>query len=262
MVEMNTLSNDDLFNFLTGREKDSFQKRNILIEHERLDGSTYIMHHGVKDSLIKLQKMFLLEQIQMEIASGYRSFEQQELIWNEKVEGKRTLLDADEVTKLDVNKLSEEIILEKILLFSSIPGVSRHHWGTDFDFFDLTYYKLNSKKLLLVNSEYTKEGPNSHLIEKFIKWEQNDTHSFYRPYVNQQIRQYQQNQNAITSDFTKNSFVLREEWHISDKNLSSKFQEKYTFEIFCKNLKNSHFHLKNIIMKRPEYFFQNIFLVS
>lgn len=68
-------------------------------------------------------------------ASSWRSFERQLLIWNGKWRGERPLLGA-EGEQLDVTTLSNEQKLEAILRWSALPGISRHHWGTDLDIYD------------------------------------------------------------------------------------------------------------------------------
>ena len=69
------------------------------------------------------------------VASAFRSFERQCLIWNDKATGKRPVL-ADNGSSLDVTQLSSEQLLFAILRWSALPGASRHHWGTDIDVYD------------------------------------------------------------------------------------------------------------------------------
>lgn len=71
----------------------------------------------------------------LRVASGFRSFERQLLIWNGKARGERELLDADE-RPLDPHALSERARLYAILRWSALPGTSRHHWGSDADVVD------------------------------------------------------------------------------------------------------------------------------
>jgi len=69
------------------------------------------------------------------IESGYRSFDRQLLIWNEKVSGKRKVLD-EKGNPLNIAELSETELMKTILLWSALPGTSRHEWGTDIDVID------------------------------------------------------------------------------------------------------------------------------
>ena len=71
------------------------------------------------------------------LASGYRSYERQLAIWNEKVSGRRPVLDHNEQL-VDINTVSKTQLIFLILRWSALPGASRHHWGTDIDVVDLT----------------------------------------------------------------------------------------------------------------------------
>jgi LAS superfamily LD-carboxypeptidase LdcB len=67
--------------------------------------------------------------------SSFRDFSRQLTIWNGKFSGQRPMLDASGQT-IDVNELSPLQRIEAILLWSALPGASRHHWGTDVDLID------------------------------------------------------------------------------------------------------------------------------
>ncbi|MXV38171.1 D-alanyl-D-alanine carboxypeptidase family protein [Flavobacteriaceae bacterium Ap0902] len=55
------------------------------------------------------------------VVSSYRSYNHQKRIWNNKY------------TRFTKDGLSPQATIEKIIKYSTIPGTSRHHWGTDFD---------------------------------------------------------------------------------------------------------------------------------
>jgi LAS superfamily LD-carboxypeptidase LdcB len=69
------------------------------------------------------------------IDSGYRSFDRQLLIWNEKASGKRKVLD-QHGNAANIALLSDLELMQTILLWSALPGTSRHEWGTDIDVID------------------------------------------------------------------------------------------------------------------------------
>lgn len=73
--------------------------------------------------------------IDLRAASSFRSFTRQKTIFEEKIAGKRPVLDRSE-NPLDVSRLSREELIRAILYFSAAPGLSRHHWGTDIDVYD------------------------------------------------------------------------------------------------------------------------------
>jgi hypothetical protein len=61
--------------------------------------------------------------------SSYRDYNRQMKIWNEKY------------VKYEQEGLIGKAIINKIVEFSSIPGTSRHHWGTDCDLTDLNIWQ-------------------------------------------------------------------------------------------------------------------------
>ncbi len=67
--------------------------------------------------------------------SSFRGFSRQLNIWNGKFSGEKPILDASgqpmEAAGLDALER-----IEAILLWSALPGASRHHWGTDVDLID------------------------------------------------------------------------------------------------------------------------------
>ncbi|MEP0200621.1 MAG: M15 family metallopeptidase [Halioglobus sp.] len=69
------------------------------------------------------------------IASSYRSFDRQLVIFNAKATGARTVHD-DAGTIVVMEALAPAQQLDAILRFSALPGTSRHHWGTDLDIYD------------------------------------------------------------------------------------------------------------------------------
>lgn len=66
----------------------------------------------------------------IKVVSATRNFTTQKAIWEEKFTGRRAVGGKNLATAI---KDEEKRALE-ILRFSSMPGTSRHHWGTDMDF--------------------------------------------------------------------------------------------------------------------------------
>ncbi len=73
--------------------------------------------------------------ILLEIKSATRNFEYQKGIWERKWTGSTILSDG---TNLAKSQLTPEEKAKKILEYSSMPGTSRHHWGTDIDLNNFT----------------------------------------------------------------------------------------------------------------------------
>lgn len=74
--------------------------------------------------------------IDVGVASGFRDFPRQVAIWTAKFKGARRLLDRRGL-EIAHATLDEPALIEAILLWSALPGASRHHWGSEIDVFDL-----------------------------------------------------------------------------------------------------------------------------
>jgi LAS superfamily LD-carboxypeptidase LdcB len=86
------------------------------------------------------------DHVDLVIVSAFRSFNDQKRIWNDKWTGKTPV----EGGKLPRTVPDPRARAEKILEFSSMPGTSRHHWGTDFDLNDLSngYFALGKGRVI------------------------------------------------------------------------------------------------------------------
>jgi len=145
---------------------------------ETLIGSkTFLVHHEVGQDLCRLVAAAQQAGFKMEIASGFRDYQRQSLIWNRKYSGEAAILDSDS-HPLDTSSLSDKDKLWAILRWSALPGASRHHWGTDFDVFARNHLPDNTQ-LQLEPWEYF-EGHQ----QEFYQWlESNaDEFGFFFPY--------------------------------------------------------------------------------
>ena len=141
------------------------------------------------------------------IRSAARNFNYQKGIWERKWTGATKLSDGTDVSK-DITAPLDKAL--KILEYSSMPGTSRHHWGTDIDLnaFNNEYFeKGEGKKIyawLAANAStygfcqpYTPKGPNRPDGYNEEKW-----HWSYQP-VSQGITDYaeQNMKNEMVSGF-------------------------------------------------------------
>lgn len=88
------------------------------------DSYTSKMHKEAKEAFNKMKAEAAKENINLEVVSAYRSFQRQKEIF----EGK--------YRRFTNEGLSPEKAILKIIEYSTIPGTSRHHWGTDLDIID------------------------------------------------------------------------------------------------------------------------------
>lgn len=154
-----------------------------------------------------LRKEALKAGLSLDIASSYRSFYRQLQIFDDKFFSKRPTLGADE-KPLDISKFSLEQKCDAILRFSAIPGMSRHHFGTDFDIYSKSLLPSGCR-LQLTAYEYA-EGNYFYPLEQWLA--QNlEKFGFYRP-------------------FNGNSLIAYEPWHISFKEEALAYIEAYDLE--------------------------------
>lgn len=230
------------FKMLTGRTDSHLIKINI---------NNYLIqiHPAIEHDLLQWQSKANNKGLDFAVASAFRSFDRQLTIWNEKVIGKRPLKDTNNQI-VDITKLSEKDLVDTILLWSHIPGASRHHWGTDLDVFDATWFKKNNQLLDLNNELYLNQGPCAafhQLNELLFK----DKVPFYRPYISN-------NDNNI-----ERVGFMSELWHYSHVKQSKVFEKYYTLDIFIQNLEEApDLKLKSVLLDDPENYFRKFVTLS
>jgi LAS superfamily LD-carboxypeptidase LdcB len=154
----------------------------------------------------------------LQIASGFRSFERQLLIWNDKCRGYRPVLDKRGVL-LNVESLTLVEKVHAILHWSALPGASRHHWGTDCDIYDAAAISPDYR-LQLHPDEYIGSGPFVPMMQWLQDWmAQPSTPDFYQPY-------WEDNHQGIAP----------EPWHISYRPLASSFARQLSVDVLREHL--------------------------
>jgi len=156
-------------------------------------GAHCLLHRDAADAFLALREAAMHAGIELEAASAFRDFERQRQLWNAKFTGERPLLDAAG-RALDTASLDEAQRVEAILLWTALPGASRHHWGTDLDVIDRVAV-APGYEVQLTAAEYAPGGPFGRLN----RWlDENMRHfGFFRPYA------------------TGRGGVRPEPWHIS-----------------------------------------------
>lgn len=143
------------------------------------------------------------------VISSYRSYAHQNGIWERKYKSYRN------------QGLSHEKTIEKIIQYSTIPGTSRHHWGTDLDIIDSTQ-GIPSNPL---SETHFNEGGR---MRKFKLWldENSEKFGFYLVYTNAKDRK---------------GFAY-EPWHFSYRSTALRMLDEY------KNLDLKKILLSNKLM--------------
>jgi D-alanyl-D-alanine carboxypeptidase len=151
--------------FLLGKFDPATHPDFVLIPEKHASRAGMYIHKETWSAYMAMYNQAQKEGISLKILSATRNFDAQKGIWERKF--------MDRVTKMSrIPEASDrrEFALD-ILKFSSMPGTSRHHWGSDIDINSLsgTYFDSGQGKI-----EYewlVKNGP---------------TYGFCQPYTNKQ----------------------------------------------------------------------------
>ncbi len=87
-------------------------------------GDSYKLRKEAHAAFLKLKAAALQDNIEIKVVSSYRNYAHQNRIWERKYK------------RFTEQGLSPTAAIKKIVEYSTIPGTSRHHWGTDLDIID------------------------------------------------------------------------------------------------------------------------------
>ncbi len=154
-------------------------------------------------AFIKMYDAAKKEGVNLKIISATRNFNEQKAIWEAKWNGKKIVNGKN----LALTIKDETERARTILRYSSMPGTSRHHWGTDMD--------LNSLENNYFNSA---EG------KKIYEWLKKNaaTFGFCLPY-------------SVKNENRPNGYE-EEKWHWSYEPLSSVLLKEYSQKIKTENI--------------------------
>lgn len=136
------------------------------------------LHSQVIAPFLSLRRAALADGFDLTPQSSFRDFSRQLTIWNGKFSGARSMQDAAG-RPIDASQMSAPDRVEAILLWSALPGASRHHWGTDVDLID-TRATAAGYQVQLTPEEFAPGGPFAALKD----WLQINAprFGFFRPF--------------------------------------------------------------------------------
>ena len=161
-----------------------------------------------KEAYTAFKKMYdaaLKDGIILFIISATRTYDEQKIIWESKWTGK-SLYYGQNIATLFPDSVERS---KFVLAYSSMPGTSRHHWGTDID--------LNSIEIPFYDTDDGKKLYN-WLVENAPKY------GFCQPYT--------------AKDSSRTTGYEEEKWHWSYYPLSSFFMQQYKEKISYNDLKD------------------------
>lgn len=192
--------------YLSGKflpQKDPrFQK----VQPELSISSSLYLRNETLGAFTKMAAAARKDGVDLYVVSATRNFDAQKRIWEAKYLGKR-IVAGKNLAKEVPSPLERSRI---ILRYSSMPGTSRHHWGSDLD---IAFSKTNAGSALVNSSWETGKG------EKAFLWLRANAarYGFCQPY-----------QNSPKERRDGYSYGYEEEkWHWSYKPLSSILLKQY-----------------------------------
>lgn len=166
---------------------------NFVIIPEHMTPHKAIYCHRVPfEAYLAMRDSALKEGITLTIVSATRNFDRQKQIWERKWNSQQSAVSSQQSndTTQDIQKILS------IMRYSSMPGTSRHHWGTELDFISTeTDYWTHGEGLRIYN----------WLCENAPKF------GFYQPY---------------TADPSRTGYA-EERWHWSYRPMSDQYLEAY-----------------------------------
>lgn len=189
----------------------------------KLFGEGYHLREDAHLAFLRMKAAAKEEGIHIAVISSYRSYSHQKRIWERKFK------------KFRSQGLSPENSIKKIIEYSTIPGTSRHHWGTDIDLYDASMTHAGG---ILQPENYHGNGPFCKLKE----WM--DTHAktygFYLVYTDHENRKgfkyepWHYSYKALSCDYLKAYKkldiieILRKDQLSGSTNFSIDFIKQYT----------------------------------
>ncbi len=173
---------------------DEKQKQLLGLVKPKLVGDNYNLTPKASEAFLDMRNEALKEGIKIYSQSSYRSYYRQKGIWDRKY------------NRYTNNHETPEQAIRHIIEYSTIPGTSRHHWGTDLDIVDHTVPQPSS---LLTDKNFRKGGAFENLHE----WMNSNLNNYGFHIV-------------YTNDKNRKGFKY-EPWHISFKEESLPNLENY-----------------------------------
>ena len=128
--------------YLLGKFSPADDARFVKLTAQHASGgalSAYLRSETV-EAFCEMKKAAQVDGFDLKIISATRNFERQKEIWENKWNGKTP------VEGKDISTLEGAQKAKLIMRYSSMPGTSRHHWGTDIDLnsVEVNYWKTSA----------------------------------------------------------------------------------------------------------------------
>lgn len=224
---MNNFAN--LTAILTGKTREHL----VPLPNELSD--KHALQAEVVEAFLQLQQGAKRAGFNLQPASTFRDFARQRAIWNGKFCGERKVHD-DSGTALDLACLNDWQKCQAILRWSAVPGASRHHWGTEIDFFDPDLLP-QGQSLQLEPWEYQTGG----YFQKLTNWllSNAEEYGFFFPFIDRDDKK-----------------IGVEPWHISYFPLAEHYERSFSAEILQNAWENEEIAGKECLIERIDTLFE------
>lgn len=212
-----------------------------MADHDILTGSTerhlrrlnpaqpIMIHAQVVEPFVALQAQAAKQGFDLQICSGFRSFERQLHIWNGKLSGLRPVVDKAG-SPIVLEALSPWDQIQAVLRWSALPGASRHHWGTDFDVYDAAAMP-EGYQIQLTPEEVEGAGIFAPMHDWLDSSFDGDSLGFYRPYG------------------TDKGGVAPERWHLSYAPIADIYAREHSADVIAERLVGSELLLLDVVLE-------------
>ena len=167
----------------------------IGMDNSRIVSDTILLEKETYSAFIKMKDAAEKDGIIIKLVSGFRDFYRQQMIWNNKYKKFTNEFSLDGPTAI-----------KEIIRFSTIPGTSRHHWGTEIDIIDKNF---ENEKDLLISRKYEEGG----IFNSLKKWMDKNSKRFGFYIV------YDDDSNRPGFEY--------EPWHYTYKPISDLYQREF-----------------------------------
>ena len=167
----------------------------IGMDNSRIVSDTILLEKETYSAFIKMKDAAEKDGIIIKLVSGFRDFYRQQMIWNNKYKKFTNEFSLDGPTAI-----------KEIIRFSTIPGTSRHHWGTEIDIIDKNF---ENEKDLLISKKYEEGG----IFNSLKKWMDKNSKRFGFYIV------YDDDSNRPGFEY--------EPWHYTYKPISDLYQREF-----------------------------------
>ncbi|MEX1034088.1 MAG: M15 family metallopeptidase [Cellvibrionaceae bacterium] len=202
------------------------------------------LHAQVVGPFKQLRAAARIAGFDLAVASSFRDFSRQQAIWDDKLAGRRPVLD-DHGVPVALERLDDWGKVQAVMRWSALPGASRHHWGTDLDIFDRNGLGPDHPHVELTAAEWQPGGP----FYEFHGWlgeamARGQACGFVRPYS------------------VDRGGIACEPWHISYEPVAADFQRTLSAAVLREVISQADIALRDTVLSHLDEIHRRFISVS